>query len=44
LDGSTVPSATVGLPVASGGSVTLSMADAGVAKFFGTSIDCWFSA
>jgi hypothetical protein len=44
LDGATTPTASVGLPVVSGGSITLNMADALVAKFFGTTIDCWFSA
>jgi hypothetical protein len=44
LDGATTPTAAVGLPVVSGGSVTLNMADALVAKFFGTTLDVWFSA
>jgi hypothetical protein len=44
LDGSTTPTASVGIPVADKGSVTLSMADAAVAKFFGTTIDVWFAA
>jgi hypothetical protein len=43
LDGSTTPTASVGLPVQSGCSVTLNMADAAVAKFFGTTIDVWFT-
>jgi hypothetical protein len=42
LDGTT-PSASVGLPVVAGGSVTLNMADALFAKFFGTTIDVWFT-
>jgi hypothetical protein len=44
LDGTTTPTASVGLPVVTGGSVTLNMADALVAKFFGTRIDVWFTA
>jgi hypothetical protein len=44
LDGATTPTVSVGLPVAAGGSVTLSMQDASVAKFFGTSLDAWFTA
>jgi hypothetical protein len=44
LDGTTVPSATVGLPVPTGTSVTLNLQDASVAKFFGTTIDVWFTA
>lgn len=43
LDGSTTPTASVGLPVADKTSVTLNMADALVAKFFGTTIDVWFT-
>jgi hypothetical protein len=44
LDGTTVPTVSVGLPVLAGGSVTLSMQDASVAKFFDTSLDAWFTA
>lgn len=45
LDGTTTPTATVGLPIQFGSSVVLNMADAAVAKFFGTSasIDVWFT-
>jgi hypothetical protein len=44
LDNATTPTAAVGLPVVTGGSVTLNIADALVAKFFGTTLDVWFSA